>query len=336
MLAGFAAAGCAPRAETPAKSGPLDLRQLADGFPALADRARPGLLNLAVREIGGGAPFVADANGLFPQAGLAKLPIAAAALALVDRGRLRLNTRIELTATDLGPPPSRINEELLERLGGAPLALPVADIVALAIQQDDSTASDVLMRMIGGPEAVTAWVQAKVATGLRVDRPDRDRLCDLFATGPFRPDWASPGAWTRAQEAADPAERQEAMDAYLADPRDTTTAPAALDFLNKLASGALLGADSSRFLLDLMTGSAPGSGLVTGLPRGAILAHKGGANPTALGFTTAANELAVVTLPGGARLAVATFLAGSTASASARADLFAAVGGLIGRAMNST
>jgi hypothetical protein len=33
---------------------------------------------------------------------------------------------------------------------------------------------------------------------------------------------------------------------------------------------------------------------------------------------------------------VATFLAGSTASASARADLFAAVGGLIGRAMNST
>jgi beta-lactamase class A len=335
-LALVGAAGCAPRAAPPAKSRALDVRLLSDGLPALADRARPGLLNLAVMEIGGGAPFVADAAGLYPLAGLAKLLIAAATLARVDAGRLQLNTRIELTAADLAPPPSRINAEVLKRPGVGALALPVADLIALAIQQDDSTASDVLMRTIGGPTAVTAWVQAKRIVGQRVDRSDRDRLCDLFATGPFKPDWASPEAWAAAREASDPSVRQGAMDAYLADPRDTTTAPAALDILNRLATGALLSADSTQFLLDLMAGSAPASGLAAGLPADAVLAHKAGATPTALGFTAASGELALVTLAGGARLAVAAFLAGSTATAPDRAELFGALGGLIGRAVNST
>jgi beta-lactamase class A len=335
-LVGLGAAGCAPRVGPRPNSGPLNVRLLADGLPSLADRARPGLLNLAVMEVGGGAPFVADPAGLYPLAGLAKLPVVAATLARVDAGRLRLNTRIELTAADLAPPPSRINAELLKRPGGGVLALPVADLISLAIQQDDSTASDILLRMIGGPAAVTAWIQGRGVAGLRVDRSERDRLCDLFATGPFKPDWASPEAWAAAREAADPAVRQGAMDSYLADPRDTTTAPGALDFLNRLATGALLVADSGHFLLSLMKGSAPASGLAAGLPADAVLAHKVGATPTALGFTTAADELAIVTLAGGARLAVAAFLAGSTATAPARADLFAGLGALVARAMNPT
>jgi len=291
---------------------------------------------LAVQDIGGGAPFVADAAGLYPLAGLAKLPIAAATLALVDAGRLRLNTRIELTAADLAPPPSRINAEVLKRPGSGALALPISDLIALAIQQDDSTASDILMRMIGGPTAVTAWVKGKGVVGLRVDRSDRDRLCELFATGPFKPDWASPEAWAAAREMADPSVRQGAMDAYLVDPRDTTTATAALDFLNRLATGALILGDSAQFLLSLMTGSAPASGLAAGLPADAVLAHKVGATPTALGFTAASGEVAIVTLAGGARLAVAALLAGSTATAPNRADLFGALGSLVGRAMNLT
>lgn len=335
-MAGVGASGCAPRLETRRKSAPLDVRLLSGGLPALADRARPGLLNLAVMEIGGGAPFVADATGLYPLAGLAKLPIAAATLALVDAGRLRLNTRLQLSAADLAPPPSRINAEVLKRPDAGALALPVADLIALAIQQDDSTASDLLMGTIGGPAAVTAWARANGVEGLRVDRSDRDRLCDLFATGPFKPDWATPEAWAAAREASDPSVRQGALDAYLADPRDTITAPAALDLLNRLATGALLSPDSGQFLLSLMTGSAPASGLAGGLPADAVMAHKSGATPTALGFTAASGELALVTLAGGSRLAVGAFLAGSTATAPDRADLFGALGGLIGRAVNST
>jgi len=335
-LVGLGAAGCTPHPAAPAKSGPLDVRQLADGLPSLADRARPGLLNLAVMEIGGGAPFLADAAGLYPLAGLAKLPIAAATLARVDAGRLRLNTRIELAVADLGPPPSRINAEVLMRRGAGGMALRLADLVALAIQQDDSTASDILMRLVGGPAPVTAWLESKGVAGLRVDRFDRDRLCDLFATGPFKPDWARPEAWASALEAADPPVRQGAMDAYLADPRDTTTAPAAIDFLNRLASGVLLRPDSTQFLLDLMTASAPASALDAGLPADAVVAHKSDATPTALGFTAAVGELAIVTLAGGARLGVAAFLVGSTATAEERASLFDAMGGLLGRAMNST
>ncbi len=113
------------------------------------------------------------------------------------------------------------------------------------------------------------------------------------------------------------------MMAYLADPRDTTTAQAALNFLNQLASGALLSMASTALLLRLMSAFEGGEGLRAGLPARASWAHGTGRAPTDLGLTAVANDMGIVTLEGGRRFALAAFLVGSTSTQQQRQGLFA-------------
>jgi beta-lactamase class A len=327
-------AGCAPARRGAARFSALDASRLETGFVGLAAQVRPGLLNLAVAEVGAPGLWAADPRGRYPLGGAAKLPIAAAVLARVDAGALRLNTPVRVRREDLSVPPSRLNLHLLRRGAPPDLVLPLADLIALAIQHDDATASDVTLKLIGGPGAATDFLAGAGLAGIRIDRYARESLCDLFQTGPFQPDWASPEGWARAQDARAPAVRQAAMDAYLADDRDTANAPTAVAFLVKLASGGLLSPTSTAFLLSLMTDSEPRSGLAGGLPGGTSLARKAGTTPTDLGFTAADNVLAIAGLPGGPRLAIAAFQIGSTATRAQRAAIFDRAGALIAQSMS--
>jgi beta-lactamase class A len=308
---------------------------LSAGLPPLAAEARPALYNLGVSALGTQTRWFVDEGGPYPLANLAKLPIAAAALAVVDSGHLRLGSRLSIGLQDLSPPPSRINDHLLQAHGAGGLSLPLADLIALAIQNDDSTASDVLLRQIGGPSAVTAWVRGKGIEGLRIDRSDRERLCDLFDLGPFQSDWASRREWETAQGLRTPAAREAALDFALSDLRDTASAAAAVSFLEALASGSLVSPASTGFLLDLMTTADPDEGLALGLPKGVSVARKAGAAPTTLGITMTDNELALISFPGGPRLAVAVFVTGATDTSQARARIFGQTGRLLAKAANS-
>lgn len=328
--------GCAPAKVVRPRSGVLDVSALGAGLPDLAAQVRPGLFNLGVSALGTSTRWFADEGGRYPLANLAKLPIAAAALAVVDSGRLRLNSHLEISPRDLSPPPSRINDILLEARGAGGLSLPLADLIALAIQNDDSTASDVILRQIGGPSAVTAWLRGKGVEGMRLDRPDRERLCDLFDLGPFQPEWASPRAWQAARGLTSPAAREAALDRALSDLRDTTSAAGAVRFLEALAAGGLVSSASTAFLLDLMSTGEPEEGLAVGVPKGVSVARKGGAAPTTLGITMTDNELALISFPGGPRLAVAVFLTGATDTAQARTKIFSQTGRLLARAAKFT
>jgi hypothetical protein len=112
------------------------------------------------------------------------------------------------------------------------------------------------------------------------------------------------------------------MDAYILDPHDTTTVPAALGFLAMLMHGDLISAASTAQLLAWMD-SAPGSLLAPGLPADVRLAHASGSAIVDLGYEPAMTELAIASFPGKRRFALAAFLVGSTATAAARAGLFA-------------
>jgi beta-lactamase class A len=317
------AAGCAPRLRPAAARLRLDAAQLSRGSRALGARARPALLDLGVMEIGSGRVWYGDETGQYPLAGVSKLPTVAAVLALVDTGRLRLNQRVSLTQDDLSPPGAS-GTVVLRPPPASALEIPLADLVGLAIQRNDSTASDAILRLAGGPRAVTDWLAARGVQGVRVDRYDREWICDMLALGAFRPAWSRPAAFAEAVEGVSPAVRQSAMEAYLGDPRDTATAPGIVGLLERLEAGTLLGADSTRFLLALMgTRATGGRGFAAGLPAGAALAGVAGSTPTSLGFTAADNEIGLARLPDGRRLAIAVFVAGSTATANARGRLLA-------------
>jgi hypothetical protein len=164
---------------------------------------------------------------------------------------------------------------------------------------------------------------------MRIDRPDRERVCETFGLGPFQPSWRDPPGFQTALDAVTPETRQAAMDASLDDARDTTTVGAVLDFLSALTRGALLSPRSSNFLLRSMASYPPRPpGLAEGLPPGAQSVGQGVATATVLGITVAANEIAVARLADGRRLALAGLLVGSTTTAAARHALLVQAGAL--------
>jgi beta-lactamase class A len=333
LSAATLSAACSRRSAPPAAATFADADALARGARALSAGERPGLVNLGVMDVAGGRSWCADPTGQYPTAGVARLLGAAAALARVDGGRLRLDQRISITAADLAPPPSRINRLFPDPPDGHRLDMPLADLVALAIQEDDSTAADVVLGLAGGPAAVTAWLRGKGVEGVRLDRYERERTPQIFGLGAFQPEWKSERAFQAALEALPPAQRQDAMESWLADARDTATMGAVLTTLRLLALGRLIGPDSTAFLLRLMASRRGGArGLAAGLPAGAQAASVGAPTPTVLGYTAADDEAGLATLAGGRRLAMAVFIAGSTSTAAARARLTAQAGALLARA----
>jgi beta-lactamase class A len=321
--AGLLAASCGRRLNPPMPAAVrgLDFARLAHGFAPLAARAAPGALNLGVMTLDTLAVWSADDNRRFPTQGLVTAPIAAAALAEVDAGRLRLNDMIRVRHADLSPAPSRVNLAFPEDADH--LDLPAADLIALAVQEGDNTAGDAVMAHIGGPGAVTAWLRGHNIKEMRVDRYQREVLTDMFGMASFRAAWKEAAAFAAARASILPAQREAAMAAFLADPRDTTSASGALNFLNSLSGGDLLSRASTRLLLVLMSSTTGARRLAAGLPPKAALSHVGGASPTDLGLTPTTNDMGLVTLPGGRRLAIAAFLAGSTATAAQRDSLIA-------------
>jgi beta-lactamase class A len=304
----------------PAKAtgpGVLETLRLASGYAALRERARPGVLGLGVGL--GKIAWVSDANARFPLQSVFKVFLAATALAAVDAGQLTLSEPITLTRADLVP----FYSPIVESWRGESMTLAVVDLIALSVQKSDNLAADTLMKRIGGPAAVTAWLNGKAIQGVRVDRYEKELQPDTHGLGPFQPAWADPKVWTAARDAVPAAAQETATARYLADPRDTATLPGALDFLSRLADGELLSAPSTRLLLRLMTDSLGLGRLKDGLPEGAELAHKTGTSATDLGITPATNDIGLVTLPNGRRFAVAAFLSGSTATEAARNGLIA-------------
>ena len=204
------------------------------------------------------------------------------------------------------------------------MILPAVDLISLAIQHSDNTAADTIMKRIGGPAAVTAWLAGKSIGDIRVDRYERELQVELAGMPPFQPDWKDPRAWQAARDAVPAAQREAATARYLADPRDTASLPATLDFLTRLARGELLSAASTGLLMRLMTDSLTGAHrLKAGLPPDAVLAHKTGSAATDLGLTPATNDVGVATLANGRRFAIAAYLAGSTATEAVRERLIA-------------
>ena len=329
--AAAALAACGPKPLFPRRSSaPLDVKRLDQGFPALADRARPGVFAAGVVNLDTGETWYWNTDRGFPLAGAAQIPLAAAALAQVEARQLGLAERIVFSAPDLSAPFSAINQRWPTPPDDYSASIPASTLFTLTLIWSDNTAADVLMKCIGGPSGVDAWLQLKAIEGVRIDRYARELAVESVGMPTFRPDWKDAPAFLAARDDVPPPERQAAMDAYLTDPRDTATMPGALALLSKLASGQLLSAGSTAQLVKWMEAARGGERrLRAGLPAGARLAHRAGQAPTDLGFTPVVSDLGIATWPDGRRFAIAAFLAGSTGAEAQREALFADAARLI-------
>ncbi|WP_340647078.1 class A beta-lactamase [Phenylobacterium sp.] len=321
-IASLALAACGSGSpQRASQTPPLNLAKLTTEVSEIADRARPGVLGVGLMNLESAETWDFNGERRFPMQSVFKAPLGAAVLAEVDAGRLRLDDPITLTEGDLSPPLSPIADAYPVRRDYT-----VRELLTAATGASDNTAADVLMKKIGGPGAVTAWLVGEKIEELRIDRYERQLQPDSIGMASFRPAWKGQQAYMAAFNTVPPATRRRAAAAYLADPQDTATPRGVLTFLDKLDDGELISPASKTLLLQIMTQTTTGQDrLKAGFPSGSSLAHKTGTARTDQGMNPAFNDIGIVTLPDGRRYAVAVFLSGSTLDNAGNAKIVADV-----------
>jgi beta-lactamase class A len=307
---------------TASRTPRLDMQRLDKEIAALAARAAPGVLGFGLENLESGEFWVRLGDRTFPMQSVFKLPLGAAVLSEVDAGRLNLAETLTLTDKTLSPSWSPIADAWPGRTTYTAL-----ELLTAAVSDSDNTAADLLMRRIGGPGAVSGWLQSKKIEEIRVDRYERELQPNVYGMVSFRAAWRGEAAFNAAMATVPPARRHAAMLAYMADPRDSSTPRGMLGFLRKFDESELLSPASTRRLLTLMLASPRGADRIkAGLPNGASFAHKVGTSGTDQGLNAAYNDVGIFTLADRRSYAIAAFLTGSTAPESARAALFADLG----------
>jgi len=292
---------------TAAHTPPLDMDLLSREVPKIAARLAPGRFGVGFMNLDSGQNWTLAGDQPFPMQSVFKAPLASAALAEVDAGRLSLDATVTLKDMDLSP------WSAIAAAWPGRTQYTMRELLTAALQTSDNTAADVLMAHIGGPGAVTAFLTGKRIQEIRVDRYEREIQTEMLGLSPFRPAWRTEAAFQAARAALPPAERAKAMTAYLTDPRDTATPRGMLHWLHELDDGELIARPSRRLLLQLMRGAQTGAGRIkAGLPPEATLAHKTGTGPVEGGVVSALNDAGIIRLPDRRRYSLAVFISGAT------------------------
>jgi len=242
----------------------------------------------------------------FPMASTYKLPIAVQLLRLVDEGKEHLDHIIRVGPKDMRP-------------GGVPLShkfqfgesdVSVRVLLELMLTVSDNTASDLILRLAGGPQAVTARMRSLGIEDMSIDRSTIQHVFDMFGL-PLPPEreWV-PGSHLSVLTSVPTDKQRAASEQYARDSRDTSTPDAMASLLVHIYRKNLLKPETAKLLLGLMHGCQTGDKRLKGLlPAGTEVAHKTG---TAMGII---NDVGVITLPNDAgHIAAVAFIKGAKSS----------------------
>ena len=262
-------------------------RELTEMLERIAAEAQ-GRAGVAARVSETGEHAEVSADEHFPMHSVYKLPISMAVLRRVDAKELALDQKVDVTKSDFVGPGmySPIRDK---NPNGT--SLTISELLHYAVSESDGTASDVLMKLAGGPAAVIRFLKEIQVTGINVVNSENEIGRDWQTQ---YENWATPGA--------------------------------ALDLLTALDKSNGISTDSRQLLLKLMSDSIPGAQRLKGqLPAGTVVAHKTGTGGTRNGITSATNDIGIITLPDGRHLFVAVFISDSKADLTTREAVIAKI-----------
>jgi beta-lactamase class A len=224
----------------------------------------------------------------FPMQSVYKLPIGMAVMQQVDAGKINLAQRVRVDRSDFV---RRGQHSPVRDKNPNGTELSVGELLRFTLSESDGTASDVLLELVGGAEAVSQYLEKLNVNEVIVANTEKEIGQDWETQ--YR-NWASPKG--------------------------------AVALLRALHERRGLSEQSQALLLKLMIESSTGPKRLKGLlPAGTIVAHKTGTSGTANGVTAATNDIGLVTLPNGRHLAIAVFVADSSANDVTREEVIARI-----------
>ena len=272
-------------AETPGiKSQNQALQKRIEQIAAAA-RGRVGVAAVVLET---GESVALNSKERFPMQSVYKFPIGMAILHQIGVGKLKLDQRIKVDKSDFVKKTMR-SPLRDENPNGAEIT--VGELLRLAISESDGTASDVLLKLAGGAEAVGKYLKEIEVGEMVIANPEKEIGADWETQ--YR-NWASPDG--------------------------------AVQLLRALFEQRELSESSRALLIKLMTETPTGlNRLKKLLPKDTVVVHKTGTSGSRNGITAATNDIGIITLPNGKHFAVAVFVSDSPADEATREAVIAKI-----------
>lgn len=309
----------------PAAPTPLPVFPAPAALTATVDalaRDFGGVVGISVRSLEWGWQVDANGDRRMPQQSVSKLWVAMTVLDARDKGRLTLDDPVELRREHLTlfhqPIASLVVRDGVYRTT-------VRELLLRAIQSSDNTANDRLLTLVGGPQAVRAFIADRGLGEIRFGPGER-----LLQAGTAGLAWdqrySMAGEFQRARAALPPTVRRAAFNAYVADPVDGAAPSAIALALARLKAGELLSATSTKFLTTVMSGTRTGRArLRAAVPAGWTLAHKTGTGQDLGARTAGFNDIGILTAPDGKAYSIAVMIGDTPRPVRERQQLMQAV-----------
>lgn len=252
-----------------------------------------GIVGISAVHVESGMVINQNEEVSFPLASSYKVPIAVELLTKVDSGTYSLDQMITIEKSDLHPGSGMIAERFNWPNSMKPgLALSVRSLMELMLLISDNSATDICLRLAGGPAAVNACMKRLGIEGLRVDRPTAFLIADfLGVTMDKNAPW-SPALFDTLVKKIKPEDELMNSKKFDSTLLDVSTPTAMTNLLLKLFKLPVLKKESQSLLLDIMKRCETGLTRLKGaLPPGTEVMHKTGT----IGMTT--NDVGIITLP---------------------------------------
>ncbi|HYR77564.1 MAG TPA: class A beta-lactamase, subclass A2 [Pyrinomonadaceae bacterium] len=265
----------------------LQNQKLQNQLAQIASAAK-GKVGVAATVLETGETVSLNPHDHFPMQSVYKLPIGMAVMKQVDAGKIKLEQKVRVTKDDFG---RRGQHGPIRDKNPDGAEMSVRDLLRYAISESDGTASDVLMRLAGGPGAIQSYLSELKINDMIVLNTEKEIGQDWQTQ--YR-NWASPEA--------------------------------AIALLRALQERRGLSESSQSLLLKYLIESTPGQKRLKGLlPAGTDVAHKTGTSGTQNGITAATNDIGIITLKNGRHLVIAVFVSDSPADEATREGVIAKI-----------
>jgi beta-lactamase class A len=229
-----------------------------------------------------------DPNAQPPMQSVFKLPLAVTVLHQIEQGTFSLDQPVRFLPQDRILP--HVYSPLQDQYPDAGVDIPLRELLRLSVSLSDNVAADILLRLVNGPKTVNTYIAALRISGFHLQ--DSEAVLHHEVPAQYR-NWFAPAG--------------------------------AVQLLRTIRDNSPLTPEHTDLLVGWMTPALRTKRLEANLPAGTRVAHKAGTSDVDHGLAHATNDIGLIPLPDGRRIAIAVFVTDSTADEATREQVIARI-----------